>query len=40
MGGLDWAALDVVCDVLGVRDVELLLHQLAAIRDHLNRART
>lgn len=34
MGGLDWAALPIVCDILGVRDVEALIYQLAALRDY------
>lgn len=34
MGGLDWAALPVVVEMLGVTDVELLILQLIAIRDH------
>lgn len=34
MGGqLDWAALPVVSELLGVADVETLIHQLVAIRD-------
>ena len=34
MGGMDWAALPVVVDLLGVDDVEGLVDGLAAIRDH------
>lgn len=34
MGGLDWAALPIVVEVLGVADPERLLHQLVAIREH------
>ena len=33
MGGLEWAALDVVCDVLGVEDVETLIAQLIVLRN-------
>jgi hypothetical protein len=33
MRGLDWAALPVVCDIFGIRDPEILIAQLAAIRD-------
>lgn len=34
MGGqLDWSALPVVAELLGVADVEILIHQLVAIRD-------
>lgn len=36
MGGLDWTALPIVCDVLGVQDIETLIVQLVAIRDHQN----
>ncbi len=34
MGGLDWAALPVVADLLGYEDIEILIAQLVAIRDH------
>lgn len=34
MGGIDWAGLPVVAELLGVEDVELLVEQLTAIRDH------
>ena len=37
MGGLDWAALPMVCDLLGIHDLEPLVFQLLMIRDH-NRA--
>ena len=33
MGGLDWAALPVVAELLGVRDPDLLIHTLVAIRN-------
>lgn len=36
MGGIDWAGLPVVCDVLGIEDVETLITQLVAIRDFQN----
>lgn len=35
MGGLDWAALPVVVELLGVSDVEQLIVQLVAIREHM-----
>ncbi|MGL6245648.1 hypothetical protein [Pseudomonas sp.] len=35
MGGLDWAALPTVADLLGITDIEIFVAQLAAIRDHL-----
>ncbi len=35
MGGeIQWAALDAVGEMFGVEDVDLFVHQLAAIRDH------
>lgn len=33
-GGLDWAGLPLVCEWLGVEDVEGLLERLAVIRAH------
>lgn len=33
MGGLDWQALDVVAEMLGVLDIETLITQLVAIRE-------
>jgi len=33
MGGLDWAALPTVADLLGVQDLETLVALLVAIRD-------
>ncbi len=32
MGGIDWAGLPVVCELLGVGDVEGLLQRLATIK--------
>lgn len=34
MGGIDWAGLDIVVDLLGVRDVEGLVRRLAVIKSH------
>lgn len=34
MGGLDWAALPIVVDLLGVEDVETLIAQLTTLRDN------
>jgi len=34
MGGLDWAALPIVAEMLGIEDTETLIVQLVAIRDH------
>lgn len=36
MGGIDWSALPMVIDLLGVSDPETLIAQLVAIRDHQN----
>ena len=33
MGGLDWQALPVVAEILGVDDLETFIARLAAIRD-------
>jgi hypothetical protein len=33
MSGIDWAALPVVVELLGVEDVELLIEQLLLIRN-------
>jgi hypothetical protein len=33
MGGIDGALLPVVAEIYGITDLDLLLHQLAAIRD-------
>lgn len=33
MGGIDWAALPVVAELYGITDIDLLIHQLVAIRD-------
>jgi hypothetical protein len=35
MGGLDWAALPIVVEMLGITDVDTLIVQLAAVREHL-----
>jgi hypothetical protein len=33
MAGFDWAALPMVCDVLGISDPEILIRQLMHLRD-------
>lgn len=38
MGGLDWAALPVVAEMLGVNDIEALITDLTVIRDFQNRS--
>jgi len=34
MGGLDWAALPIVAELLGIDDIDELIHQLATLRDN------
>lgn len=34
MGGLDWAGLPYVCELLGVQDVEGLMHRLLVIKTY------
>ena len=33
MGGIDWVALPVIAEMLGIDDIETLVLQLVAIRD-------
>lgn len=33
MGGIDWAALPIVSDMLGIDDIESLITRLVVIRD-------
>jgi hypothetical protein len=33
MGGLNWTALPIVAELIGVEDVELLIEQLVIIRN-------
>ncbi len=33
LGGLDWAGLPVVAELLGVQDIESLIYHLKLIRD-------
>ena len=33
MGGMDWSALPVVAELLGIEDVDILIMELTAIRD-------
>lgn len=37
MGGLDWAALPIVAEIIGVIDIEHLIVELIAIREFQNR---
>lgn len=34
MGGLDWQALPIIADLLGITDIETFVAQLAAVRDY------
>lgn len=34
MGGLDWQALPIVVDMLGISDPEDLIMQLVTVREH------
>ncbi len=34
MGGLDWQALPIVIDMLGILDPEDLIMQLVTVREH------
>lgn len=33
MGGIEWEAMPVIVDVLGITDVDLLIKHLTTIRD-------
>lgn len=33
MGGLDWSALESVAELIGITQIDVLVAQLAAIRD-------
>lgn len=34
MGGIDWAALPIIVEMLGISDPSRLIEQLTHIRDH------
>lgn len=40
MGGLEWQALPVVVDMLGINDPEMLIMQLVALREHMRNKET
>lgn len=40
MGGIDWAGLDVVVEMLGIEDVEALIEALLCIRLRPRRSET
>jgi hypothetical protein len=33
MGGIDWTAVPVVAELMGIKDIEALIADLATIRD-------
>lgn len=37
LGGMEWAGIETVADLLGYDDVEILVTQLATIRDFQDR---
>lgn len=37
MGGFDWNALPAIVEAFGITDPERLIHELAVIRDFMNR---
>lgn len=37
LGGLEWAGLPIVAELLGIEDVETLVRQLIAIREDSNK---
>lgn len=37
MGGIDWEAMPVVVELLGIDDIELLIEQLIQIREFKRR---
>lgn len=39
MGGLDWAAVPLAFEVLGIEDPELVLAGLYTVREHFDAAR-
>ena len=39
MGGMDWAALPVIAEMLGVKNIDALIMDLTVIRDWQNRSR-
>ena len=34
-GTIDWQGLPVICELLGITDVEMLLYELMVIRNHV-----
>ena len=35
LGGIEWGGIEVAAEIIGVVDIDLWLHELAAIRSHL-----
>ncbi len=40
MQGIDWNGLPVIVDMLGIKDIEMLIYQLIVIREHFNVEKT
>ena len=36
-GGMEWSAMPIIFDMLGISDVEHIIYQMSAIRDYLKR---
>jgi hypothetical protein len=34
MGGIDWAALPIIAELLGIEDIDGLIHNLVTLRDN------
>lgn len=34
LGGLEWSGLEIVANILGIEDIEMLVVQLKALRDN------
>ena len=34
MGGIDWAALPIIAELLGIEDIDSLIHNLVTLRDN------
>lgn len=37
MGGIEWDGIEVVAEILGIEDVEMLVRNLVSIRDFQNK---
>lgn len=39
MGGIDWQALPIIVDMLGIQDPETLIYQLVTLREHFSQKK-